>query len=158
MGHDQRCGPPHRRRVVRPRVLPQHLDLRYRPDALPARPEGPGARRPRRHHGVAQLLRARDRPDFGVVRGAAQPRGHPPAPLVAPRGALPPMRGEPDRRALARRVAERLTRLRVPTLHQKVKTCTAESSSAVMTASAASTNVTISTAVTAGLADLLRRP
>ena len=61
-------------------------------DALPARPEGPGARRPRRHHGVAGLLRARGRPHLGVVRRAAEPRGHPPAPVVAPRRALPAVR------------------------------------------------------------------
>src|SRR5580698_7027228 len=60
---------------------------------------------------MAPVLRPRDRPDLGVVRRAAQSRGHPAAALMAPRRALSPVRRQPDRRALAGRVAERVTGL-----------------------------------------------
>ncbi len=46
--------------------------------------------------------------------------GHPPAPVLAPRGALPAVRREPDRRALARRAAERLAGLSARALHLEV--------------------------------------
>ena len=89
--------------TVRPGVVSQHVDLRHGQAPFPQDPQGPGAGRPRRHDGVARRLRLGDRPHLRVVRGALEPRGNPPAPLLAPRGAMPAVRGQPDGRAFARR-------------------------------------------------------
>src|SRR5580692_1631503 len=100
---------------------------------------------------MAPLLRPRDRPHLGVVRRAAQSRGHPAAALMAPRRALSPVRRQPDRRALARRVAQRVTGLTAGGLDgppgigpedgagQRWTTCTADRSRSVITAANAST-------------------
>src|SRR5579862_9594043 len=104
-GNDAAHGTP------RPRVLPQHLALRHGAHALPAGAQGPGSRQPPRLDGMAAVLRAGHRPRLGVLRGAPQPRGDPTAPLLAPRGALRPVRRRGHRRALPRRPPQRRPRL-----------------------------------------------
>ena len=100
---------------------------------------------------MAPLLRARDRPHLGVVRGPAQSRGHPAAALLAPRRALSPVRRQPDRRALVGRVAERVTGLTAGGLDgppdsdprsdgQRCTTCAADKSRTVITAANTNTS------------------
>src|SRR5438270_13053087 len=65
------------------RLVPQHLALRYRADALPARPEGDEHRHASPRERLGALLRPGDFPGFRGVRGGAQPVADPAAAVVA---------------------------------------------------------------------------
>src|SRR2546430_2812141 len=70
------------------RLVPQHLALRHRAVALPARPERDQHRHAGARERLGALLRPGDFPGIGGFRGGAQSVADPPVAIVAPHRAL----------------------------------------------------------------------